>query len=86
MQERIRDGTDKWENVAEDMRQLSEEILGKTSGKTKQETENWWWDDKVQKTNICASYKEDVRWREHGGKQDRIIRQEEASQENSRCG
>ena len=67
MQERIRDGTDKWENVAEDMRQLGEEILGETSGKTKHETENWWWDDKVHKS-ICASCKEDIRWREHGGK------------------
>ena len=44
LQEKIREGTEDWENVTEDMRQLGEEILGKTSGKTKQEKETWWWD------------------------------------------
>ena len=29
---------------------LGEEILGKTSGKTKQEKETWWWDEEVQQS------------------------------------
>ena len=35
------EGTHDWETMAEDLRQLGEKLLGKTSGNMKQGKENW---------------------------------------------
>ena len=43
------DGGQNWETVTKDLRQLGEEILGKTSGKRKTDKETWWWNEKVQR-------------------------------------
>ena len=37
-----------WENLSEEMRKNGREILGESSGKTKQRIESWWSNDEVQ--------------------------------------
>ena len=34
--------------MTEDLRQLGQKLLGKTSGNMKQEKETWWWNEDVQ--------------------------------------
>ena len=36
--------------MTEDLRQLGEKLLGKTSGNIKQGKETWWWDEDVQES------------------------------------
>ncbi|XP_047487853.1 uncharacterized protein LOC125038387 [Penaeus chinensis] len=42
------EGSQNWETVTEDLRQLGEELLGRTSGKSKTDKETWWWNEEVQ--------------------------------------
>ena len=88
LQERIRDGTDKWENVAEDMRQLGEEILGEISGKTKHEIARQRTGGGMTKCTKASALvaKKTVDGESTEANKIAYIRQEEASQENSRCG
>ena len=46
----MREETQDWETVIEDLRQLGEELLGKTSGNMKQGKETWWWNEDVQES------------------------------------
>ena len=39
-----------WETVTEDLRQLGEKLLLKTSGNMKQGKETWWWNEDVQES------------------------------------
>ena len=50
LQERIRDGNNEWETVTQDLSNLGEKLLGKTSGKIKPGKETWWWNEEVQKS------------------------------------
>ncbi|XP_047485847.1 uncharacterized protein LOC125036932 [Penaeus chinensis] len=42
------EGSQNWETVTEDLRQLGVELLGRTSGKSKTDKETWWWNEEVQ--------------------------------------
>ena len=50
IQQRVSEGTQDWEIVTEDLKQLGEKLLGKTSGNMKQGKETWWWNDDVQES------------------------------------
>ena len=50
IQQRVSEGTQDWETVTEDLRQLGEKSLGKTSGNMKQGKETWWWNEDVQES------------------------------------
>ena len=39
-----------WETVTEDLRQLGDKLLGKTSENMKQGKETWWWNEDVQES------------------------------------
>ena len=41
IQQRVSEGTQDWETVTEDLKQLGEKLLGKTSGNMKQGKETW---------------------------------------------
>ena len=45
IQQRVREGTQDWETVTEDLRQPGEKLLGKTCGDLKQGNETWWWNE-----------------------------------------
>ena len=48
IQQKVGEETQDWETVTEDLRQLGEKLLGKTSGNMKQGMETWWWNEDVQ--------------------------------------
>ena len=48
--QRVREGTQDWETVTEDLRQLGDKLLGQTSGNMNQGKETWWWNDGVQES------------------------------------
>ena len=50
IQQRGVEETQDWETVTEDLRQLGDKLLRKTSGNTKQEKETWWWNEDVQES------------------------------------
>ena len=50
IQQRVREETQDWATVTEDLRQLGEKLLGKTSGNMKQGKETWWWNEDVQES------------------------------------
>ena len=50
IQQRGGEETQDWETVTEDLRQLGEKLLGKTSGNMKQGKETWWWNEDVQES------------------------------------
>ena len=50
IQQRVSEGTQDWETVTEDLKQLGEKLLGKTSGNMKQGKETWWWNEEVQES------------------------------------
>ena len=50
IQQRISEGTHDWETGTVDLKQLGEELLGKTSVNMKQGKETWWWNDDVQES------------------------------------
>ena len=50
IQQRVREGTQDWETVTEDLRQLGEKLLGKTSGNMIQGKETWWWTEDIQES------------------------------------
>ena len=47
IQQRVWEEMQDWKTVTEDLRQLGEKLLGKTSGNMKQETDTWWWNEDV---------------------------------------
>ena len=57
IQQRVREGTLDWETVTEDLRQLGEKLLGKTSGNMKQGKETWW-----QRRLVRVDRVNKVRW------------------------
>ena len=50
IRQRVSEGTQDWDTVTEDMKQLGEKLLGKTSGNMKQGKETWWWNEDVQES------------------------------------
>ena len=50
IQQRVSEGTQDWETVTEDLKQLGEKLLGKTSGNMKQGKETWWWNEDVRES------------------------------------
>ena len=50
IQQRVMEGTHDWETVTENLRQLGDKLLGKTSGNMKEGKETWWWNEDVQKS------------------------------------
>ena len=50
IQQRVREGTQDWETVTEDLIQLGDKLLVKTSGNMKQGKETWWWNEDVQES------------------------------------
>ena len=50
IQHRVSEGTQDWDTVTEDLKQLGEKLLGKTSGNVKQEKKTWWWNEDVQES------------------------------------
>ena len=50
IQQRVSEGTQACETMTEDLKQLGEKLLGKTSGNMKQGKETWWWNDDIQES------------------------------------
>ena len=50
IQQRVSEGTQDGDTVTEELRQLGEKLLGKTSGYIKQGKETWWWNDGAQES------------------------------------
>ena len=50
IQQRGGEETQDWETVTEDLRQLGDTLLGKTSGNMTQGKETWWWNEDVQES------------------------------------
>ena len=50
LQKRIIENAHQWDIVTEDLRELAEKVLGKTSGKSNPGKETWWWNEEVQKS------------------------------------
>ena len=50
IQQRVSEATQDWETVTEDLKQLGEKLLRKTSGNMKQGKETWWWNEDVQES------------------------------------
>ena len=50
IQQRVGEEMQDWETVTEDLRQLGEKLLGKTSGNMKQGKETRWWNEDVQES------------------------------------
>ena len=50
IQQRVSEGTQDWDTVTEDLKQLGEKLLGKTSGNMKQGKETWWWNEDEQES------------------------------------
>ena len=50
IQKRVSEGTQDWETVTEDLKQLGDTLLWKTSGNMKQGKETWWWKADVQES------------------------------------
>ena len=50
IQQRVSEGTQDWETMTEDLKQLGEKLLGKTSGNMKQGKKTWWWNDDIQES------------------------------------
>ena len=50
IQQRGGEETQDWETVTDDLIQLCEKLLGKTSGNMKQGKETWWWNEDVQES------------------------------------
>ncbi|XP_047499087.1 uncharacterized protein LOC125045703 [Penaeus chinensis] len=46
------EGSQNWQTVTEYLRQLGEELLGRTSGKSKTDKETWWGNEEVQDIKI----------------------------------